>query len=423
MRSTKRWITCLVLVAGLVGTSGVGLTSHVAKADSVHLTFLTWYGTDQAKLFNGAIKDFESSHPGITISQNTVAGTGAATFPNQLRTDIAGGSAPDLFTMWGGTLSGPFIDAHSALDLTPYYKKYGWDKILQPGAMSLIKRNGALWGAPIDLRAITFYYRTDIFQKYHLKVPTTFAQLESACATLKTHSIPCLSSGGTYGWHIMRVFDFFLEHTAGPVLHDQLLLGKTSWNRPEVVAAFNLLKKWTANGWLPSGYMGISPTQAENLFEQGKAAMVPEGDWFTTNMASAGLNNVYSFFAPPTDQKPARLDGFAEQFMIASQSKHADAAAEFLNWWIQPATQIKWFAVNGSSATKGALPSAKTNLMANLYAKQFGSSPTYTIMDQAFPAEFMSTTYFRLQSAVAAGSTSPASAAKQMQDGISQLGQ
>jgi len=420
--SKKRWLTRALLAAGLAGTSCLGSLPQPAKAATVNLTFLTWYASGQATMFNSAIKDFEKSHPGIMIIQNTVAGTGAATFPNQLRTDIAGGRAPDLFTMWGGTQSGPFIDAHSALDLTPYYKKYHWNETLLPAAVKAITRHGSLWGAPIDLRAMSLYYRKDIFSKYGLHVPTTFAQLETVCQTLKTHQIPCMASAGVYGWHIMRVFDFFLEHTAGPALHDQLLAGKTSWDRPQVAAAFALLKKWTANGWFPSGYMGITPTQGQQLFEQGKAAMVPEGDWFVTNMNLAGVSkDKYGFFAPPTDQKPARLDGFAEQFMIASQSKHPAEAAEFLNWWLQPAIQTKYYAVNGSSATRGALPSQAANPMGNLYATMVSRYPTYTVMDQAFPAEFMSTTYFRLQSSVVSGQASPQSAAQQMQQGLSQL--
>jgi hypothetical protein len=39
-------------------------------------------------------------------------------------------------------------------------------------------------------------------------------------------------------------------------------------------------------------------------------------------------------------------------------------------------------------------------------------------MDQAFPAETMSTTYFRLQSAVASGQVTPEAAAKEMQQGM-----
>jgi len=393
-----------------------------AQAQPIQLNFLAWYGEDAAKVFNAAIADYQKSNPDVKINVSYVAGTGAATYPNVLRTSIAGGRAPDLFTMWGGSLAAPFIDSQSVIDTAPYFKKYNWDKLLIPGAISAIKRNGTTWGIPVTLRAVSLYYRKDIFAKYSLKVPTTFAQLEEVCAKLKAQNISCVSTAGTYGWHIMRMFDFFLEYTAGPDLHDQLLLNKTSWDRPEVVAAFALLKKWTDNGWFPSGYMGISPDQSAQLFLQGKAAMTIEGDWFVTNVAGAGLKgDVVGFFAPPTDQKPLRMDGFAEQFMISKQSKNADAVAKFVNWWLQPANQKKYYAANGSSTTKGGIPSENANPLAVEYADLIAGNDTYTIMDQAFPAEFMSTTYFRLQSEVAAGKTSPADAAKQMQQGLSQL--
>jgi raffinose/stachyose/melibiose transport system substrate-binding protein len=406
-------IRIAALATALLAATGL------AQAQEIKLEFLAWYGAEQAKTFQEAIGEFEKSHPNIKIKLNTVAGTGAATFPNVLRTRIAGGKAPDLFTMWGGTLAAPFIDSKAALDLSPYYKKYNWDQTLLPAAVNAIKRNGITWGAPIDLRAISFYYRKDIFKKHGLTVPASFTELEGACDKLKAQQVTCLSAGGTYGWHAMRVFDFFLEHTAGPEVHDQLLAGKANWDRPEVVAAFALLKKWTANGWLPSGYMGISPDQAQQLFLQGKAAMVPEGDWFVTNANAAGLNaETYGFFPPPTDQKPVRLDGFAEQYMISRQSKNPDAAAEFINWWLQPATQTKYFAVNGSTATKGAAPPSEDAQGAE-YVKMIAQYPTFTIMDQAFPPEVMSTTYFRLQSAVGAGQISPEAAAKEMQQGVS----
>lgn len=394
------------------------LAAGLAQAQT-KLEVLAWFGPDQAKAFQQAVDEYEKDHPTVKIKLSTVAGTGAATYPNVLRTRIAGGQAPDIFTMWGGALAAPFIDSKAALDLAPYYKKYNWDSLLLPAAVNVLKRNGASWGVPMDLRAVSFHYRKDLFKQAGVSVPTTFAELEAACDKFKAKQITCLSAAGTYGWHVMRVFDFFLEHTAGPDLHDQLWSGKGNWDRPEVVNAFALLKKWTTNGWLPSGYMGISPDQAQQLFLQGKAAMVPEGDWFVNNSTAAGLNaETYGFFAPPTDQKPARLEGFAEQLMIAKQSKNADAAAEFLNWFVQPATQNKHFAINGSTATKGAGADPAKNPLGAEYGKMITQYPTYTIMDQAFPAETMSTTYFRLQSAVASGQTTPEQAAKEMQQGM-----
>ncbi len=31
----------------------------------------------------------------------------------------------------------------------------------------------------------------------------------------------CVSLGGKFGWHTMRVLDYFLEHHCGPAVHDQ----------------------------------------------------------------------------------------------------------------------------------------------------------------------------------------------------------
>lgn len=407
-----------VLTLGLLGASA--LLSPALAQGSVNLTVLTWYGADQEKLFNQAIAEYEKANPGVKIKQTTVAGTGAATFPNVLRTSIAGGRAPDLFTMWAGTLAAPFIEAGFASDLSSYYTKYNWNKILLPSAVKTITHKGKVYGAPIDLRGIALYYRKDLLTKAGVTAPTTFVGWEAACAKLKAQNITCVSAAGTYGWHIMRLFDVFLEHTAGRALHDQLLTGKTSWDRPQVVAAFALLKKWTDNGWLPNGYMGIAPTQAQQLFQQGKAAMILEGDWFVPQNATAGLKPTqYGFVAPPTASE--RLEGFAEQLMISQQSRNKDAAAAFLNWWIQPATQSKYYDVNGSSATVGALPSQAKNPVGASYARLVGKSSTYPILDQSFPAEFMNNTFYRIQSGVAAGQITPADAAKQMQAGLAAL--
>jgi hypothetical protein len=85
---------------------------------------------------------------------------------------------------------------------------------------------------------------------------------------------------------------------------------------------------------------------------------------------------------------------------------------------VQPATQNKHFGINGSTATKGAGADPAKNPLGAEYGKMITQYPTYTIMDQAFPAETMSTTYFRLQSAVASGQTTAEQAAKEMQQGM-----
>src|SRR5215467_8063153 len=105
--------------------------STLAQAET-KLEVLAWYSAEQAKVFQQAVEEYQKAHPDVKVKLSTVAGTGAATYPNVLRTRIAGGQAPDIFTMWGGALAAPFIDSKAALDLAPYYKKYSWDSMLLP---------------------------------------------------------------------------------------------------------------------------------------------------------------------------------------------------------------------------------------------------------------------------------------------------
>ena len=49
------------------------------------------------------------SHPGITVTHESVSGTGAATYPDVIKTGMAAGSPPDLFFNWGGSLSAPLL--------------------------------------------------------------------------------------------------------------------------------------------------------------------------------------------------------------------------------------------------------------------------------------------------------------------------
>ena len=111
-------------------------------------------------------------------------------------------------------------------------------------------RDGKKWAVPRVVRGMGFWYRTDIFAANGIEVPTTYAEVEKACQTLKEQGIYALSLGGKFGWNTMRLTDYFLEMAAGPDGHDQLNRMEMSWDSPPVIEAFTLLRKWVMKaGW------------------------------------------------------------------------------------------------------------------------------------------------------------------------------
>jgi raffinose/stachyose/melibiose transport system substrate-binding protein len=264
------------LLAGAVPGRGA---AAAAQDELIELRLLTWVGAQNEPRYLAMLEDFEASHPNISISFESVPGTGAATYPDVLRTGIASGDPPDIFFMWGGSIAAPFIESGQVLPLDHFYEQYNWKERLIPWVVEDLTVDGTIYGVPMAARGMTFWYRTDIFEKYGLEVPETYAELEEVAAKLKEEGIAAISLGGQFGWNTMRLLDYFIEVTAGPEMHDQLNNLEASWDSPEVVEAYELLQKWTENGWITPGFMAVAPDDARIPFYQGEAAMVFEGDW------------------------------------------------------------------------------------------------------------------------------------------------
>jgi raffinose/stachyose/melibiose transport system substrate-binding protein len=336
-----------------------------------------------------------------------------------LKTAIASGNPPDFFFMWGGEIAGPFIDAGQVLDLTGYYDQYGWADRFGPWTVDRITRNGKLYGVPYNARGMGFWYKKDLFEQYGLEVPTTFAQQEEMCATLKDNDLYCVTVGGKFGWHTMRVLDYFLEHTCGPDLHDKLNRLEESWENECVVEAYTIFQRWVDNGWVVPDFLTVSPDDARLPWYQGEAALILEGDWLEGVLKNdeQDVSN-FDFYLPPTDQEPLRFSTFPEQFMITANSAHPDEAAEFLNWLTDPAVQQRYPTIFGSSAVKGVNPDCNEwALTCRMRDVILNAESTYPPTDQAFEKELMDG-FFEVQDGIVAKNFTPEEGAQLMQQRV-----
>ena len=84
----------------------------------------------------------------------------------------------------------------------------------------------------------------------------------------------------------MPTTDFFVEHFAGPAMHDKLFALEASYNSPEVIKAFTKLKEWVTKGYFNEGFISLDPAQALPLLQQDKAAMIFQGLGLKTRTSS-----------------------------------------------------------------------------------------------------------------------------------------
>jgi raffinose/stachyose/melibiose transport system substrate-binding protein len=216
----------------------------------------------------------------------------------------------------------------------------------------------------------------------------------------------------------MRLYEYLLEQAAGPELHDKLLAGTESWDRPEVVTAFTNFKKWQDRKWMPQGALGLDPADIEPGYVQGKNAYTITGQWTENNAILSADKKAADFgtFQLPTDHTPERHSGFVEGYMVNARSANKDKAAALIDYLVQPDTQ-KALGITGSTVT-GAEPDQAKLPLSYQWSEINKTSPFYTIQDQAFPKQ-QADQYFSLQSELLQGKVNPADAAKRMQEVVS----
>src|SRR6266536_4280166 len=160
----------LVIMAPLAACGGGGSSSSGTSGTSsgpVNLTIWSWVsGLDKsAALFN-------KTHPNIHVSVSNV-GAGPVEY-DKLFTGIKANNGPDMALMEYQYM--PTFEATGALvDLSQYGANAVKDQFA-PWAWSQSTLGNAVYMIPWDSGAMIMSYRADLFQKYHLPVPTTWSQ-------------------------------------------------------------------------------------------------------------------------------------------------------------------------------------------------------------------------------------------------------
>jgi multiple sugar transport system substrate-binding protein len=164
------------------GTTASGSTSSAAahssscKSGATPITFWGW-----APGYQDVVNEFNRTHPDIcvTLEDN---GAGIAEYSKLTAALHAGAGTPDVAEV--EYLELPSLEiTNSLVNLVPYgvnaYKNtevsYAWDQVSQGADVDAM---------PVDIGPMAMYYNTDLLSKYHITVPTTWAQFATDAATL-----------------------------------------------------------------------------------------------------------------------------------------------------------------------------------------------------------------------------------------------
>ena len=197
-------------------------------------------------------------------------------------TVIKGSNPPDMiyWPVGPGYNETEGADEGLLANLLPLYKQEGWLKEMPNITIEYI--NGGLYNVDGALGAQPYiFYNANLFQKLHLSVPSSFAQLFAVAGKIRAAGYQPLALGSADGWPDVHLMSILTQRALNYSTYNNLLFSwakttatPTSWTDPAVVKAFNVLKEMQTSGLLADGSAALTNAEAETVFEDGKAAMV-----------------------------------------------------------------------------------------------------------------------------------------------------
>lgn len=344
------FVTSVLATAALVACSGTpGKTDNAAGGSTI-----TWWGFAPTvkTTADDYIKAFNKVHPEIQVSfrQLTIDGYDAA-----LRPALASPQGPDVYEVApGGGIASIESFGRFAMNMEPVIaKSLGSDwksKVAEPGISRLTTSDGKLAALAIgSTYAGPIWINQDLFDKYKLTAPKTFADWLKVCATLKKNGVNCLAHGAgqvAFNQDLIQA----IADSVKPGVWTAASKGDASWADPAIVQALTIWKKMFTAGIIEPGALGIQHyPDANNDFLSGKAAMVMMGTWYMNLTTPSVMKDAISAagVASPTpfsavaipfpdvagNGNPGAVFGDPDWGLsVNDKSKNKDAAQTFASW-------------------------------------------------------------------------------------------
>jgi raffinose/stachyose/melibiose transport system substrate-binding protein len=311
--------------------SNAGAGNEAAKETTLTLWSIATESDSFHTAYADAIKDFESSHPGVKVVHETFENE---SYKTKIKSAVAANELPDVFYTWAGGFSQPFVDSGKVLDLTSYYGNYKED--LSEAAVANITYDGKVYGSTIVTPVSAMWYNQKIFKENNLEAPATWDDFVNVCTTLKAAGVTPIATSAKDKWVLAMLHDGLTLKSVGPEkLQKTLLKQGGSYSDPDFLLSAQKIKELSDMGAFIDGAAALSNDEASAEFYAGKAAMYFTGSWMGGSIMTDAADPTDFSVAPipVVNDKNAKITDFmgggADSLMVAASTKDADLSAEF----------------------------------------------------------------------------------------------
>ncbi|MFC7878821.1 ABC transporter substrate-binding protein [Isoptericola sp. NPDC057391] len=252
---------------------------------------------------------------------------------------------PDLFTWHTGSQLADLVDQGLVAETTDLWTQAEADGLVPEGLKDNYTYDGKQYCVPLNVAYWAVYYNKKVFADHGLEVPTTFAEMMDAAATLK--------DAGVTPFHQMNIifeFVWFQALLAGnsPGTYQGLQTGDASYLDPEVVEVMDQWKSMIDDGYFNDP--GVT-TDPQTMLKNGDVAMAYFGTFLTGQLTDAGATSGedYGIFPMPS-MNPASGNQMVLEtgpLCVGKGSENEQAALDYSAWWMSDEAQKTWSSSRG----------------------------------------------------------------------------
>ncbi|GAA3289440.1 sugar ABC transporter substrate-binding protein [Dactylosporangium vinaceum] len=354
----KRSRTAAVIAAALALPLLHACTDSGSGADSggkVTLEYWLW-DDKQQPAYQACADEFTKANPGISVK---ISQTAWAQYWQNLTTQLASGSAPDVWTDHASYYP-QFVTSNQILDIQPFVDRDKVDlKQYQGGLADLFVKDGKRYGLPKDWDTMALVYNTKLagdatgLDKLTWN-PTDGGSFEQAIAKATVDANGKNGLDPAFDKTKVKVYGFLPEWGDGSqgqngwgdlaVSNGFTYLDKNPWGTkykyddPKLAETITWFKHITDAGYAPK-YDKTSTLGRDAVMDAGQAAFTIVGSWTINSYLGIGAKQAYAF-APlpsgPTGRRTA-INGLSDA--IYAGTKHPAEAWAWVRFLGSPACQ------------------------------------------------------------------------------------
>jgi ABC-type sugar transport system, periplasmic component len=298
-----------VVLAGAVIAVIASAASGATSAQSAS-SITVWLQTDAqaanwAPIVNAANAQFQKDHPGVTVNVQYQS------WGNHLQkfdATLAGGNSPDVIEM-GNTEMTKYMAAGAFQDLSSDKASFPNSSTWLEGLAASGRYGGKLYGVPYYAGSRVVTYRTDLFKKAGVKIPTSLAQFSASARKLAAANdgkgfSPVYIAGTDWYFAMSFVYDYggsIATHVSGK--------WKGTLASPQSMAGLAAFKSFFTAASRASKTTDEAHPNPYDVYAQGQAASIVGPGWFSCCVGDA-YKSLTKQFVMPSHTAGQAMPGF-----------------------------------------------------------------------------------------------------------------